>query len=1129
MGNQQLYKELRVALARGEFRLYYQPKIELTSGKVTGAEALIRWEHPERGLIPPLEFIPLAEETDLILPIGEWVLRTACEQTKKWNDAGLSPMVVSVNISARQLKEPYFAQSIERTLNEFGLSPKNLELEITESVLMDVDRVRPILEELKCIGVPISLDDFGTGYSSLSYLNKLPIDIIKIDQSFVRNCMVDTKEEAIVKTIIAMGHQLKMDVIAEGIESKEHLVFLQQNLCNKGQGYFFSKPLPPKELEEMFEHIQGIIHRDGIPKEVSREKWLEDELAKARQELQETVRRQQGMTFKFIERNGKFIHMLCDGELVYRIGLTPEQIVGKELMDFRSLADAERKLQYYQRAWNGEDKVTYEAESNGVWYVASLRPIRRGGQVVEVIGSCVDITERIKKEQEVSLIAKRLTEQEEKYRLIAENMDDFITMLDTRGIVEYVSPSYERLLGWSLDGSEGHLGFQIVHPDDLLLVTKRFKSVIENKRSENFECRFMKADGSHIWVDLTVSPILSHDGEVERVLSVSHDISESKETERALVEEKQKMDSLFNNAQDAVNIMDLEGNILRVNPAWEALYGWQQDEVVGSLNPITHKTRVAFWVKRIVNHESIEPFQGVAFRKDGKQLYVSASLYRIHDADGNVIAMVGSTRDITIRKEAERKLRESEEKYRLIADNVHDLIGVLDKQGRVIYASPSHQHVLGIPAEIFEGNLARDVVHPDDAPILQQFFEHMVTSEENVSVEMRLQNANSEWIWFEAKGNPVYDEDGNFIHFLTVARNITKRKHAEERLRESEEKYRLIAENSQDLIGVLDANGFVTYASPSHEAVLGYPPQKYEGRSAFELVHPDDRANVANQFAHMISFKTPCLVEFRYQHADGRWVYVEMKGTRVPNENGGVARFLVVARDVTERKQAEELMRKSEKLALAGRLAAGLAHEIRNPLTVIQGFSKLLQEGDNKHLYVDTMLSEVSRLNDVVNELLTLAKPQVTKRRAIHPESLLKQALTLMSSQASLYNIEIKQEHDIDLPLIECNENQMKQVLINVLQNAIEAMPNGGTITAQISLPEPHMVRFRFVDQGVGISEERIKHLGEPFYSSKEKGTGLGLVISYKIVEEHGGEIHIDSVVNRGTTVDVILPIKSQG
>ncbi|WDL98886.1 EAL domain-containing protein [Alicyclobacillus sp. ALC3] len=749
---QRLEIDLRQALQRQEFFLCYQPNVDLIYGKITGVEALIRWKHPEKGLISPIDFIPLAEETGLILPIGDWVLRMACKQHQKWREAGLPSMTMAVNVSGRQLQDPTFVERIQTILHETKFTPNYLEIEITESTMMDVHRVLPVLKDLKSTGVRISLDDFGTGFSSLLYLREFPIDQIKIDQSFVRDCTVDTKDATIIQATIAMAHQLKLDVVAEGLETRDHLIFLQQNLCNKGQGYFLSKPLLPDELERKWEEIIKVVHLEGIPQEVYRGKWLEDELEKARQELRDTIRQQQGMIFKFIKKDEKFIHTLCDGELVHRIGLIPEQIVGRELTDFRNFDDAQRKLEYYRRAWAGEDNVTYEAEYNGVWYLASLRPIRRGGQVVEVIASCIDITERVKKEQEITRLTERLIEQEAKYRLIAENSDDFIIIFGVDGTIQYSSPSHDRLLGISTAEREGTPGFTRVHPDDLSYTKQLLHRVICTKTAASGEWRYMKADGSYIWVESLASPILTIDGEVNRVL--------------------------------------------------------------------------------------------------------------------------------------------------------------------------------------------------------------------------------------------------------------------------------------------------------------------------------------------------------------------------------------VVAREISERKQTEDIIRKSERLSVAGQLAAGVAHEIRNPLMSIKGFTQLLKNGGEKPLYTEMILSEITRIEHVVDEFLSLARSHVHQVKEVDIKILLEEVLTLFGTQATLKSVEIVDEYDTNLPHIPCDENQIKLVFINILQNAVEAMPDGGILKIETRWLNSASIRLRFIDQGCGITEERLRHIGEPFYSTKEKGTGLGLTISQKIVHEHGGAIRIDSVLNQGTIVDVILPVK---
>lgn len=249
---------LRRALEREELFLVYQPQISVATGRMVGMEALIRWRHPTRGLVPPLQFIPLAEETGLIVKIGEWVLRTACRQLAAWRAAGWSDLRVAVNLSGRQFKQHNLLESIDQVLISTGVPPEALELEITESVAMeDAAAAASVLQSLADKGVALSIDDFGTGYSSLAYLKSFPIDTLKIDRSFVRDIDRDPNDAAIARAIIAMAHSLGLKVIAEGVETRSHLEFLRGVGCDEMQGYLFSPPVSPQEVETMFPRIFG--------------------------------------------------------------------------------------------------------------------------------------------------------------------------------------------------------------------------------------------------------------------------------------------------------------------------------------------------------------------------------------------------------------------------------------------------------------------------------------------------------------------------------------------------------------------------------------------------------------------------------------------------------------------------------------------------------------------------------------------------------------------------------------------------------------------------------------------------------------------------------------------------------
>ena len=260
---QSLEADLRCALGRNEFLLHYQPKINLQTGEITGAEALLRWLHPHRGMVYPAQFVPVAEECGLILPIGQWVLLEACKQARAWSDAGLGVVPMAVNVSAAEFGAKDFLSGVRTALIATGVAPQNLELELTESVLMrDAEAAVVTLVKLKAMGVQLAIDDFGTGYSSFTYLRRFPSDALKLHQSFVQEITADPGDAKIVSAMINIGRSLNQRVIAEGVETREQLNFLQRHGCSEGQGYYFSRPVEAKQAGELFRAgmPEGMVH-----------------------------------------------------------------------------------------------------------------------------------------------------------------------------------------------------------------------------------------------------------------------------------------------------------------------------------------------------------------------------------------------------------------------------------------------------------------------------------------------------------------------------------------------------------------------------------------------------------------------------------------------------------------------------------------------------------------------------------------------------------------------------------------------------------------------------------------------------------------------------------------------------
>jgi len=249
---------LRKVLIQNELKVYYQPLVELSSGKIMGVEALLRWQHPTQGLLSPTKFIPIAEEMGLISQIGEWVLRTACYQTQNWLKQGFL-LQISVNVSGKQFQQPNLLEIIKNVLHETELSPTQLELELTESILMQEgkgseDHCFTILSHLQDLGVQIAIDDFGTGYSSFSYLKRFPLNTLKIDRSFVKDICHNSDDAAITSAIIAMAHGLQLNVVAEGVENSEQVAFLHLRHCEVGQGFLFSRPQPAEQITQLLQH-----------------------------------------------------------------------------------------------------------------------------------------------------------------------------------------------------------------------------------------------------------------------------------------------------------------------------------------------------------------------------------------------------------------------------------------------------------------------------------------------------------------------------------------------------------------------------------------------------------------------------------------------------------------------------------------------------------------------------------------------------------------------------------------------------------------------------------------------------------------------------------------------------------
>lgn len=378
---------------------------------------------------------------------------------------------------------------------------------------------------------------------------------------------------------------------------------------------------------------------------------------------------------------------------------------------------------------------------------------------------------------------------------------------------------------------------------------------------------------------------------------------------------------------------------------------------------------------------------------------------------------------------------------------------------------------------------------------------------------------------FDTIKAPVFHEDGSRKALVVIGRDITERKIAEKRLAESEQRYKSLFEYNPNLVYMIDVNGIVTNLNPQFEVITGYSREEFIGKNLLSLIDEASKERVCQAFRKVLKEGIAYSgQETKIIHKDGtrRILVCTFVPMIIDDEIVGIIGY---SQDVTKLMETEERLRRSEMLSTIGELAAGVAHEIRNPLTALRGFVQLLQQNDLKQAhYYNIMLNELDRINNIVGELLVLAKPQQLVFEQGDINHILEDVMALLEPQANFYGIEMSLQTE-ELPFIACEGNQLKQLFINLIKNAFEA--GASKVDVKLAKKDDQYVSIQVKDNGCGIPDDRMKNLGEPFFSYKEKGTGLGLTVSYRIVESHGGKIQFTSKMNEGTAAEVLLPLKS--
>lgn len=474
--------------------------------------------------------------------------------------------------------------------------------------------------------------------------------------------------------------------------------------------------------------------------------------------------------------------------------------------------------------------------------------------------------------------------------------------------------------------------------------------------------------------------------------------------------------------------------------------------------------------------------------------------------------------------ECDRILYNPDELIDLFLNCTADGICMVDMENRFIRVNHMYTEIFGYTEDDVIGRRFDEFPNPE-------FVKEIVAQVKNGKVfsNMVTQRTHKDGhtIDITVSYSPFRNSNGEIIAIIAIYRDMTELVLMEKELKKTRELYKLITENTTDLIKVFTKDKTIVYASPSYEKVVGITPEEMIGRNLLDFILPEELEEYSRVFQKLLFTGEPQLVQKKLITVNHEVMYAEYNISPIYNEQGDMESFVIVGRNITDRIKNENAMRNLDRLSIIGQLAAGVAHEIRNPLTSLKGFSKLLKYNTNHEKqdeYLEIITDELDRIDMIVNEFMSLAKPQAIQFERSNLISILNSTVNVLRPQALLDNVQLQihyhKEDDVDLL---CSPNQLKQVFVNILKNAIESMPNGGSVSIHIRKLENRKAEITFIDHGPGIEEELLKYLGTPFYTTKDKGIGLGLTVSNKIIQEHNGSMKIDSQQGKGTTVTVEL------
>ncbi|WML49968.1 PAS domain S-box protein [Neobacillus sp. PS3-34] len=497
------------------------------------------------------------------------------------------------------------------------------------------------------------------------------------------------------------------------------------------------------------------------------------------------------------------------------------------------------------------------------------------------------------------------------------------------------------------------------------------------------------------------------------------------------------------------------------------------------------------------------------------------------------VAVTGCFIYITLKRTEERNAAKiEEERLSTLINSMVDFVNFKDGEGRWIQANEFGLKLFQIEHVDYKGK--KDSELAEYSTYYAEALRYCETSDEEAwlngtitRVEETIPLPDGGMKTFDAIKVPLFNPDGSRQGLVIMGRDITERKHVEKLLAESQQQYKSLFDHSPDIVYLIDIEGNITNLNPQFKTITGYNADDYIGKNVIDILPQRYKESICNFFKTVITEIKPQMSELKIKNNNGDDIILECTSLPII-VNGKRAGIIGYGKDITQLRKAEERLRMTEKLSVVGELSASVAHEIRNPLTSLIGFVQLMRKEDDKHeFYYKIMLEELNRINHIVGELLLLAKPQQINFTIADIQAILYDVVSLLKTEANLHNIQIDLLFQEKTSLIECEPNQLKQLFINIIKNAVEASDGGESVSISLDYKDNEKASILIKDNGSGMSKDRLEKIGEPFYSSKEKGTGLGLTVSSKIVQQHNGCMTFKSEINEGTEVMIELPVKN--